>query len=187
MRKPAYAICKQQRRRSACASAQSDQPFVVRCLVSIIPLVSIPEISILYLFSVAAQAGLSLSWSQTPKTDFLVTRLTILLCCQDFSQLECFHTVVLAETCYMYSSCYSPSNQASFWHPHVCPDISLDLPIIFGSFKLAPLFIQISSVVTKMGLKGNQMLPFSTLLLLYQVQAKHTTLRLLSSMIFKSQ
>ena len=49
--------------------------FVVRCLDSIIPLVSIPEISILYLFSVAAQAGLSLPWSQTPKTGFLVTRL----------------------------------------------------------------------------------------------------------------
>ena len=49
--------------------------FVVRCLDSIIPLVSISEISSLYLASVAAQAGLSLPWSQTPKTDFLVTRL----------------------------------------------------------------------------------------------------------------
>ena len=27
MRKPVFAICEQQRRRSACASAQSDQPF----------------------------------------------------------------------------------------------------------------------------------------------------------------
>ena len=32
MRKPAYDICEQQRRRSACASAQSDSTFVVRCL-----------------------------------------------------------------------------------------------------------------------------------------------------------
>ena len=49
--------------------------FVVHSLDSIIPLVSIPKISSLYLASVAAQAGLSLPWSQTPKTDFLVTRL----------------------------------------------------------------------------------------------------------------
>ena len=35
MRKPAYAICKQQRRRSACASAQSDQRLCFCCLDSI--------------------------------------------------------------------------------------------------------------------------------------------------------
>ena len=49
--------------------------FVVRCLDSIIPLVSISGISSLYLASVAALAGLCLTWSQTPKTGFLVTRL----------------------------------------------------------------------------------------------------------------
>ena len=49
--------------------------FVIRCLDSIIPLVSISEISSLYLASVAAQAGLSLTFSQTSKTSFLVTRL----------------------------------------------------------------------------------------------------------------
>ena len=48
---------------------------VVRYLDSIIPLVSDFEISSLYLASVAAQAGLGLTWSQTPKTGFLITRL----------------------------------------------------------------------------------------------------------------
>ena len=38
--------------------------FVVHCLDSIIPLVSIPEISSLYLASMAEQACSSLSWSQ---------------------------------------------------------------------------------------------------------------------------
>ena len=52
--------------------------FVVCCLDSIIPLVSISQISSLYLASVAAQAGLSLPWSQTPKTGFLVMRLILL-------------------------------------------------------------------------------------------------------------
>ena len=49
--------------------------FVVRCLDSTIPLVSISEIPSLYLASVAAQAGLWLTWSQTQKTGFLVTWL----------------------------------------------------------------------------------------------------------------
>ena len=47
--------------------------FVVHCLDSII--VSKTEISSLYLATEAEQAGLSLPWSQTPKTGFLVTRL----------------------------------------------------------------------------------------------------------------
>ena len=41
--------------------------FVVRCLDSIIPLLAIAEISSLHLASVAAQAGLSLTWSETPE------------------------------------------------------------------------------------------------------------------------
>ena len=49
--------------------------FVVRCLDSRILPVSISELSSLCLPSVAAQAGLSLTWSKTPKTGFLVTRL----------------------------------------------------------------------------------------------------------------
>ena len=49
--------------------------FVVRCLDSIISLVSISDISSLYLASVAARAGLSFTWSKPPKTGFLVTRL----------------------------------------------------------------------------------------------------------------
>ena len=46
--------------------------FVVRCLDSIIPVVYISEIASLYLDPVAEQAGLSLTWSKTPKTGFLV-------------------------------------------------------------------------------------------------------------------
>ena len=45
MRKPVYAICEQQRRRLACASAQSDQRLCFRCLDSIISLLAIAEIS----------------------------------------------------------------------------------------------------------------------------------------------
>ena len=58
--------------------------FVVRCLDSMVSLVSILAISWLQLPSLAEQTGLSylventglsLTWSKTPKTGFLVTRL----------------------------------------------------------------------------------------------------------------
>ena len=49
--------------------------FVVRCLDSITSLFAIAEISSLLLVSVAEQAGLSLTWSKSPSTGFLVTRL----------------------------------------------------------------------------------------------------------------
>ena len=53
--------------------------FVVLCLGSIIPLVSMSEISSFYLASVAALAGLSLTWLKTPKTGCLVMRLIYIL------------------------------------------------------------------------------------------------------------
>ena len=53
--------------------------FVVRCLDSVIFLGSISELSSLYLASVPAQAGLSLTWSQAGLSlTFLVTRLIYL-------------------------------------------------------------------------------------------------------------
>ena len=51
--------------------------FVVRCLDSIMPLVSISEISSLYLVSLATQVSLCITWSQTPKTGFLVWERTM--------------------------------------------------------------------------------------------------------------
>ena len=49
--------------------------FIICSLGSLILLLPIDEISRLLLLSVVEQAGLSLTWSQTPKADFLVTRL----------------------------------------------------------------------------------------------------------------
>ena len=63
--------------------------FVDCCLDSITPLVSISEISSLYLVSVAAQAGLSLTWTETLKTGFLVKRLSY------FSDLESHRGMIL--------------------------------------------------------------------------------------------
>ena len=56
MRKQVYAIC----------------VFVVRSLDSTIPPLAIAKISRPLLISSAEQAGLSVNWSQTPKTGILV-------------------------------------------------------------------------------------------------------------------
>ena len=65
-----YVICEQQRHRSACASAQSDQRLCCslprKCNVSS----SVTEISSLMLASVAEQANLSQTWSETPEDMF---------------------------------------------------------------------------------------------------------------------
>ena len=74
MRKPVYAICNNKGADQHAHPRSLISTFVVRCLDSIIPLVSISETSSLYLASVAAQAGLCLTWSQTLKTGFLMTR-----------------------------------------------------------------------------------------------------------------
>ena len=65
-----YVICEQQRRRLACASAQSDQRLCFRCLESVMSLVSVTKISSLMLAFVAKQAGLCLAWSGTPEDTF---------------------------------------------------------------------------------------------------------------------
>ena len=44
--------------------------FVVRCLDSVMPLVSVTRISSLMVPSVAEQASLSLTWSETPEGTF---------------------------------------------------------------------------------------------------------------------
>ena len=75
MRKPVFALCEQHRRRSACASMQSDQHLCCRSIDSIIPVVTMYKISRLWLVSVIVQTNLSLTWSQTPKTGFLMMKL----------------------------------------------------------------------------------------------------------------
>ena len=61
-----YVICEQQR----CSPHSLISAFVVRCLDSVMSLVSVTKISSLMLASVAAQAGLSLTWSETPEDTF---------------------------------------------------------------------------------------------------------------------
>ena len=70
------------RLRKACAFTQWSVPLLLAVLIH---LLAISKSSRLYLASEAEQAGLSLTWSQTPKTGFLVTWLI------STNVLSCFH------------------------------------------------------------------------------------------------
>ena len=58
-----------------CENKDADQRLFFRYTDSTIPLLPKPEISILQPSSVGLQPGLRRTWSETPKTGFLTTRL----------------------------------------------------------------------------------------------------------------
>ena len=74
MRKPAFCICKNKNADQLGGKSKADQRLCFRYLDSTIPLLSKSEI-LSFQTSVAVQPGLCLTWSDTPKTGFLTTRL----------------------------------------------------------------------------------------------------------------
>ena len=73
--KPAFCICENKDADQLRGNREADQRLCFRYIDSTIPLLSKSEISSLYSSSVAVQPGLCQTWSQTPKTGFLRTRL----------------------------------------------------------------------------------------------------------------
>ena len=70
MRKKAFCICENKDADQLCSNREADQR-LFRHTDSTIPLLPKSEIS----SSVAAQPGLCQTWSETPQTGFLTTRL----------------------------------------------------------------------------------------------------------------
>ena len=79
MRKEAFCICENKDADQLRGNREADQRLCFRYADSTIPLLPKSEISSLYLSSVAVQPGLCRTWSETPKTGFLTTRLKYLL------------------------------------------------------------------------------------------------------------
>ena len=79
MRKLAFCICENKDADQLRGDSEADQRLCFRYIDSTIPQLPIYEIS------VAVQPGLCQTWSETPKTIFLTTRLTAMLrhiwCC----------------------------------------------------------------------------------------------------------
>ena len=78
MRKPAFCICENKDADQLRGNREADQRLRFRYTDSTIPLLSKSEISSLKTSSVAVQPGLCQTWSETPKTGFLTTRLLFL-------------------------------------------------------------------------------------------------------------
>ena len=79
MRKPAFFICENKGADQLCGNREADQRLCFRYTDSTIPLLSKSEISSLKASSVVVQPGLCQTWSDTPKTNFLMTRSQLLL------------------------------------------------------------------------------------------------------------
>ena len=75
VRKPAFCICENKDADQLCGNREAYQCLCFRYIDSTIPLLPIYEILSLQPSSVAVQPGLCGTWSETPKTSFLSTRL----------------------------------------------------------------------------------------------------------------
>ena len=76
VRKPAFSICENKDADQLRGNCEADQRLCFRYTDRTIPLLPKYEISSLQPSSVAVESGLSRTWSETPKTGFLTTRLT---------------------------------------------------------------------------------------------------------------
>ena len=75
MRKPAFCICENKDADQLRGNREADQRLCFGYKENTIPLLPKSEISSLWLSPVAVQTGLCGTWSETPKTGFLTTRL----------------------------------------------------------------------------------------------------------------
>ena len=79
MRKPDFCLCENKGADQLRGNREADQRLCFRYSDSTIPLLLKFEISSFYLFSVLVQVGLCRTWSETPKTGFLASRLNYYL------------------------------------------------------------------------------------------------------------
>ena len=75
VRKPDFCICENKDADQLRGDREADQRLCFRYIDSTIPLLSKSEISSLEPSSVTAQPSLCRTWTETPKTGFLTTRL----------------------------------------------------------------------------------------------------------------
>ena len=87
MRKLAFCICKNKDADQLRDNHEADQRHCFRYTDSTITLLPIYKISSLWPSSVAAQTSLCRTWSETPKTGFLITRLILFTKCLLFLQV----------------------------------------------------------------------------------------------------
>ena len=80
VRKPAFCISENKDADQLRGNREADQRLCFRYIDSTIPLFSKLEISSLYASRVVVEPGLCGTWSETPETGFITTRLICLTC-----------------------------------------------------------------------------------------------------------
>ena len=100
MRKPDFCICENKDADQLRGNREADQRLWFRYTDSTIPLLPKSEIPSPLLFSVVVKPGLCQTWSETPKTGFLITRLICSSCGQSkvftfFISTLCFEGKIL--------------------------------------------------------------------------------------------
>ena len=86
MRKPDFCICENKDADQLRGNREADQRLCFRNTDSTIPLLPKYEISNIWTSCVVVQPGLCGTWSETPKTEFLTTRLK--------SRRDCIETMI---------------------------------------------------------------------------------------------
>ena len=109
VRKPAFCICENKDADQLRGNREADQRLCFRYTDSTIPLLPTSEISSLCPSSVTAQSGLCRTWSETPKTGFLRTRLI---------WANERHVKKVDNYARMFYLWYSNAHLAASWHPH---------------------------------------------------------------------
>ena len=84
MRKPDFCIRENKGADQLCSNCTADQHLCFRYSDRTIPLLSITNIPSLYPASVTVQDDLCRTWSETPKTGFLMSRLIYMIQLQYF-------------------------------------------------------------------------------------------------------
>ena len=116
VRKPAFCICENKVADQLRGNHEADQRLCFRYTDSTTPLLPKYEISSLQPSFVAVQTGLCQTWSETPKTGFLITRLTC-----TFSSEVCAYMVNIVvyffkfENTYLYNPQRNSCNVGAVW------------------------------------------------------------------------
>ena len=113
VRKPAFCICENKDADQLRSNCAADHRLCFRYIDSTIIILSKSEISSLWPSSVAVQPGLCQTWSETPKTGFLRTRLNFVFLdgSRSLDSVRCKYTIMLDTNENAFNPCFMQDPQ----------------------------------------------------------------------------
>ena len=129
MRKPAFCICENKDADQLRSNRQADQRLCFHYIDSAIPLLPKSEISSFLPCSVPVQPGLCQTWSETPKTGFLTTKLNFAV--KTKTQTKWFYHAVMPSKDEDGIANLVKTLIKLIWVCSVCPDPKLSILTVF--------------------------------------------------------